>query len=86
MQYEVDVPQPDRKMEIPRSETDDNTRAAVVDALCRKYGLSRPRGGRTYETKEGIKARPVTFTHTASNHGVRQFTFYQDCEAGVRLS
>ena len=64
-----------RRIEVPRTETDDTTRAAVVDALCAKYGLNhKPRRG------------TLRFAHAPTNHGVRSFTFYTENNAGVRLS
>lgn len=71
---EVAVPKLQRT-EVPRSEENDNSRSAVVDALCAKYGLNhKPRRG------------TLRFAHAATNHGVRSFTFYTPNNAGVRLS
>ena len=74
MQYEVDVPQPNRKPEIPRTADIDTTRAAVVDQLCLKHGL-------VFTPRRGTPRLNV-----ATNHGVRSFTWFNGCKAGMRAS
>jgi hypothetical protein len=75
MQFDGDVAVPKQQIEVPRSAEDDNSRAAVVDAICSKHGL-----------KFKFPRNTFRFAHTATNHGVRSFTFYQDHKAIVRLS
>jgi len=64
-EYDVLVPQPGRKVEIPRSEDVDLSRSAVVDALCRKHGL-------VFKHKRGTPTRMVV---SAAHHGCESITF-----------
>jgi hypothetical protein len=67
--YEVLVPQPLRRTEILRSDSDDNSRSAFIDAMLVKYGLDGPR-----RKFRGVTPRAMTVS--VAHHGCTSVTFF----------
>ena len=65
------IPQPNRMTEILRSSDDDNSRSAVIDQLCAKYGL----GGRRRRFI-GQGGTPRHIAVSVAHHGVTSVTFF----------
>jgi hypothetical protein len=67
--YEVLVPQPNRQTEILRSDQDDNSRSAFIDAMLVKYGLDGPR-------RKFRNSTPKRYAVAGLNRGCVSVTFF----------
>lgn len=66
-----DILVPKREVEIPRSIEDDRSRVAVVDALCRKYGLVRTSRRRVPSLRTSYGTKSFTFFVSGTAAGMR---------------
>jgi hypothetical protein len=79
MEFEVLVPQPNRKTEIPRSCFDDNSRSAFVARMVAKYRTT-PASRRF----KGVAGTPQHIAVSVAHHGVTSITFHHFDRGGVR--
>jgi len=88
MECELLLPQPNRKVEIPRSAFEDNSRAAFIDRIVAKYKTA-PASRRYRDVirkRNGaltvVAGTPSRMTVSVAHHGVRSITFHHFDKGG----